>query len=377
MAVPVLLSTSPSDGSTGIPVGESLEFLFDRGIDLETAKSAVVMYGSDFDKTSGPGQALWIDKDTGNNPFFLKSPGFKGTVPLSYKLVYVDLDTLLEVDPGLVTSELDETGFGVAGIGHKLIATPEAPLAADTLYNITILGDPDGVGNGISSRTVFDVEPDGGNSSTTGTMHAFGGYTRAFADRIIVEITTSGDIGTALYKWYYLSAGVGSAITGRVVSSRYRRLADGLQVRFEGSGFVAGDLYDFNVEPIERMATSTQLSFTTNDGSYVAPPESPSVPAPCEPPASVLPPAVGGPTLSGPGALYVTNMLPEDRSFNVNPNTRQIIITFSEDVDPATITDNTVTLYKASALGEFAETFAPQELSKKLTVVGNVLTIDY
>lgn len=371
MAAPLLTATYPSDNDVGIPIGISLTFQFDRGLDLETAKNSVVMYGADSDLTSGPDQAIWIDRNTGNNPHFLSSPGFKGLVPLTYKLVYVDLDTDAEVDPGTITSEADEAAYGVAGVGHKLIVTPENQLAADWTYTVFVLGET----TGISSRTVFDVETGVGNVGTTGEMVNFGGYTRNQADRVIVEITTGGDIGTAQYRWYYTSAGVGTAVTGRVTSRRYRRLLDGLQIRFTGSGFVAGDTYEFNVEPIERLAANTQLSFTTNDGSYLVPPDSPSTPAPCEPPDSVLPP-VGGDDSSSDTTMTVDESTPDSRAYNIDPKTNTFIVTFSDDIDPATVTDETVTIWQLDARGEYSDTHPPIEMSKKLTVAGNTLTIE-
>jgi hypothetical protein len=135
MAAPTSLQTYPANNDTGIPVGIDIEVIFDRGIDLVTGQNNVVLYGDDFDQTSGPDSALWIDTDTGNNPYFLRSPGFKGLVELTASVVYVDLNTgptYTEVDPGVITAETDETGYGVAGAGHKLVLTPREPLAPDT-----------------------------------------------------------------------------------------------------------------------------------------------------------------------------------------------------------------------------------------------------
>ena len=371
MAAPTLTATYPADSDTGIPVGISLEFLFDRGIDLETAKSAVVVYGADYDQTSGPDQASWTNASTIDNPYYLRSPGFQGLVPLNYRLIYWDLVNDLEVDPGTITAETDETS---GSYGHKLIVTPQEQLAADTTFNVFVMGDPDDVDNGISSRTVFDVEPDGANVGTDGEVYVYGGYTRNSADTVVIEITTSGDIGDAKYRWYYQSAGVGSAITGRITSRRYRRLEDGIQVRFSGSGFVSGDVYTFNVEPIERMADNVQLSFTTGDGSYVDAPDSPSTPATSEPPTSVLP-AVG--EEAGASYLEIVETTPDNRQINVSLDTNTIEIVFTEDIDPATVTDDAITLTMMSASGEYSNTSPPTELSKTLSVSGNVLTITF
>lgn len=377
MAAPTSLQTFPADNDTGIPIGIQLHVIFDRGIDLGTAQDHVIMYGDDFDQTSGPDQALWIDQDTGRNPYFLRSPGFKGLVELTATVVYVDLDTgptYTEVDPGTITSEADELAALTAGVGHKLVLTPREQLAADTVYTLHVLGDPDTTGQGISSRTVFDVEPDGGNVSTTGFVSTNTSYTGTLADRVVIEITTGGDIGTAKYRWYYVSAGVGTAVEGVLTSRRFRRLTDGLQVNFSGSGFVAGDEYDFNVEPPERMAANFIVSFTTNDGTYTSPPSSPSTPATSTPPASVLPPAPGA---SSAQLLEVIEMVPADGSYQNDKNLRQIVITFSDTLDAATVTDSTVDVFKYPVSGVYNGQPRIVELEKILTVAGDQLTIEF
>lgn len=371
MAAPTITQTYPADTDTGIPVGVSIEILFDKGIDLETAKSSVVLYGADFDQTSGPDQVLWTDGNTLQNPFYLRSPGFQGLVPMVHRIVYWDLLNDVEIDPGAITGEALELS---SNIGHKLIVTPRQQLAADTPYSLFIMGDPDSAGSGISSRTVFDVEAGGSNVGTDGVVGVYGGYDRSVADTIIVEITTAGDIGEAKYRWYYSSGGVGTAIAGRITSRRYRRLEDGLQINFSGSGFVLGDTYEINVEPIERMAANMQLSFTTNDGSFSTPPESPSTPATSLPPSSVLPSSV---STIGDSYLEVIDVTPGDRAFNVAVNTNEIVVTFSEDIDPATVTDSSVVLKTLSASGQYSDTAPPLELAKSLTVSGNILTINF
>src|SRR5690349_18985634 len=91
MAGPILLETNPGDGSTGIPVGQSISLSFNKTIDLSTVNQFVVLFGADYDQTSGADSVLYIDKDTGDNPFFLRSPGFTGLVEVNYRFAYYDL----------------------------------------------------------------------------------------------------------------------------------------------------------------------------------------------------------------------------------------------------------------------------------------------
>jgi len=365
MSAPTSLQTYPNNGDTGIPIGISMTVVFDRGVDLQSVVDSVHTYGTDFDQTSGPDSTLWIDSDTGNNPFFLTSPGFQGIAETDITLQYVDTTTYADASPGVITSEADEV---TATVGHKVILTPRNSLAADALYNMYILGDPAN-NNGVSSRTVFDVERPI-SVSTTGLMENYSGYKGTVADRVMIEITTAGDIGTAKYKWYYSSAGVGSAVLGKVTSRRFRYLNrdDGLQVRFTGSGFLVGDTYEYNVEPREILADSLTVQFTTNDGSYATAPSSPSTPAACVAPATVLP--------TGTYDFYVAEMNPINGSYNVDKNTRQIDITFSDNIDPTTITQSTVKIYKYPVSGVYG-TKKVVELNKILSVLADVLTIKF
>lgn len=369
MAAPVSTLVYPADSDVGIPVGATVKVYFDSVVDLQTAIDSIVLYGADFDRTSGPDSALWVNEKEPNNPFFLNSPGFNGTVPVDVTHSYINTSDNSAATPGDLENPAAAT---LAGVGSLITLTPKSNLAAETEYKLYVNGDPNALGiTGVSSRTVWDVIPDVGNASSTGDLEVYGTFEGSVSDVVNVKITTSGDIGTAKYKWWYASELESEARLGKVTSRRYRRLEDGLQIRFTGSGFVADDVFTFAVEPAERLATSFLVTFTTNDGTFTAAPVSPSTPATSEPPASILPGATSSSTFS----LSESN--PTSASYNVNVQGRTITLTFSEDVDPATITDSSIKLYSYPASGEYSETSAPQELVKQLTVSGNLVTIKY
>ena len=92
MAAPTITSVYPADADTGLPIGIAIKIDFSSGIDLANAKKYVVLYGADYDRTSGPDSAVWLNHETGENPFFLSSPGFKGLVDANYELVYLNED---------------------------------------------------------------------------------------------------------------------------------------------------------------------------------------------------------------------------------------------------------------------------------------------
>ena len=338
MAIPIIDSIFPNDGSNGVPLGAEIKITFDRGIDLKSGKDNVVIYGVDFDKTSGPDSAMWINGSS--NPYFLTSPGFSGTVECDYDLVYVDVAGD-PVDPQPdVLSEADEIA---AGLRHMLIVRPKALLAPNANFKVYIIGDSEGgTSRGISARTVFDID-DSAIADPAATMVAYGGYEGSADDKIHVKITTPGDIGVAKYKWWYDSAGEPTAITGKVTSRRYRRLDNGLQIRFTGSDYTLNDDFVFKVAARDFLADSFTFSFDTGVGSVQAVPETAST--------SVI--GTIGSLNPDQSFLEIVDMNPDDGSTHMPLNTRTISIKFSENLDPTTITDDSVTIYSYPVSGRY------------------------
>ena len=366
MAIPTVAAIYPNANAVGIPIAADIEITFDVGIDLSTCINNVVVYGRDFDQTSGPGSATWIDGDTGDNPFFLSSPGLSGMVDSDYTLVYVD--TAGDPVPGPPTV-LTQAAEAAASYRHKLVVTPKAPLAPETLYTVYLIGAAEaGTTRGVSCRTVFDVN-DTAAVSTTGDVHVYGGYTGP-DDTLNIQITTPGNIGTAQYMWWYTSLGAGTAKTGRITSRRFRRLEDNIQVRFSGSAFILGDVYTISLETQEILATSFSFSFTAGTGSIT------------EVPATASTTIIGTETAltSAETNLTVSQMIPANGAVNQPIANRTITIDFSENLDPTTVLDTTVTVLSYPVSGDFTTTVSrggqATELSKKLTVATNQLTID-
>jgi hypothetical protein len=368
MPAPTISTVYPNPGSTGIPIGAEIQITFDEGIDLSTGKSNVVIYGADFDKTSGPDSAAWIDPDTLDNPFFLKSPGFSGIVECNYSVVYVDTNGLILDPQPTVLTAADELANGYR---HRLVVEPKSLLAPNVNYVAYIIGDSEGgTSNGVSHRTVFDVD-NTGVTSATGGMSVYGGYTGTADTVVNVRITSSGDIGTAQYRWWYDTDIEANAVNGRVTSRRYRRLEDGVQVRFTGSGFVANDLYRFDVVTPQFLAQSYQIGFSTGTGSVQEVPETAST--------SIIGTSTALTSTVVP--LTVTDMDPPDGSTHINTDTRTVTVAFSGDLDPATITDANVTVLSYPVSGVFdgpsnTRSDEIKELVKGLTVSNDTLTID-
>ena len=70
----------PQNLEDGFPVGQSFYLIFSNRVDLKKFKECCVLFGKDFDRSSGPDNSLWLNTSDATNPFFLRSPGFGGFV---------------------------------------------------------------------------------------------------------------------------------------------------------------------------------------------------------------------------------------------------------------------------------------------------------
>ena len=357
MATPTISLVYPSNGSTAVPVGADIEITFSCGLDLSTVKNNVVIYGKDTDFISGPETATFINE--GKSPDFLKSPGFKGIVPLEYELVYLD-SAGATADVSLTSRAAEEAG----PYNHKLILSPKTILAPNVEYTVYIIGeDETSTERGVSSRTVYEVDATSA-TSTTGKVLLYGGFTGESDDTINIKITTAGNIGTAKYKWWYASEVEADAREGKVTSRRFRKLEDSLQIRFTGSSFILDDVYTVSLNVREFLDSSLSFSFTTSTTQIQ------------EVPTTTSTTVIG--TESDPviGNLKVVKSSPEDGDTNLSFKKKQIIIEFDEELDSSTISDGTVTVLSYPISGIISSTEDEEELFKKLTVSGKKLIID-
>lgn len=366
MASPTISNSYPANNDVGIPVGIIGKIYFDRCVELESVKNSIVLYGNDFDKTIGADQASWVNKSENN--FFLQSPGFKGILPVKIELAYYTLGSTDIVTGVTLSDEADEISENV---GHVALITVDSKYNA-TLpesSNITLLvsGDPANKKVGICSKTTYDIDTTG--NSGNGSLQVYGIWNGSSPDTVKVKITTTGTAGTAVYKWWYESSGESSAVIGKTASRRYRTLADNLQIRFDGSNLEANDVFTFEVRAAEYLEDNHKIVFSTNDGSYLTPPSESSTPVASQPVSSDLP--------GSNDALSVVKMIPEHGSYNISAKNRTIIIEFSEDIDPDTITNENIKIFDYPVSGQYSDTRAPKELQKVMTIEENILTIKF
>lgn len=368
MAAPVLTTTYPADGDVGIPLGTAIVLTFDRSVDLETIKTYVAIYGDVTDQISGPDPGTFLTKE-GARPYLFRSPGFKGLVPFTVSAQYLDAG-----DSSLVDDEFEDyADEQAAGVVYRVTLTPNKPLAPEVEFQYQVIGDPISLGKGVSARTIWNPIPDPGNAGSTGFVEAKGSYTGAVADDLVIEIVSAGAVGAAKYKWYWVSEGDGTGKSGRLTNTGYLTVDKGVAIRFTGTDFEVGDQYTIHVDPLERLADSYKIAFTTTDNEYTVAPDSPSTPAEASAPATVIPPAPGAAIAET--VLRVLDISPEEGAYNISLHTDTIEITFSDPIDPATVTTDTVQLYAVPVEGIFGGRGGRRAIAYSLSVSGNKIII--
>ena len=366
MAAPTILSISPTDGDLLVPIASTIVIETDQPIDIKTAKNHIVLYGGQDLYVAGPFASTSITESDHRSDAFMSHPSLTGVVETELSIVYRDgAGDAVELTP---FSEAGE-----AGHTYYIEIKPEIDLAANSEYKLRIVGDSDALDEGISKRTVYSPEPDAGNAGS-GEMFAYGGYTGASDDSINIEITETGNVGTAEFSWWLDSAPT-EVYEEKVTHRRFRIYHEGVQFRFAGSDYQIGDVFTIQIRRPEYLADSYEIGFTTNDGTYSTAPDSPSTPPETLPPAELYPESSDSSTTTTT-PLTLDSADPFDGHYRVLITKNVWTFEFSEDLDAATVTDDTVTVYSVPAMGINQFTGDAVELAKKLTVSGKTLTIE-
>ncbi len=362
MATPKITAVYPNPNQISVPIGAEIEVVFDQSVDLSTVKNNIVLYGKDKDYVSGPDGAKWITEGQSGDPFYLRSPGFGGVVECDYQLVYVDA-TGTEYSFG--TEVVDPSQETAAGVTHKVVLKPKSLLREEMEYYLKIIGDSEGGSiKGVSKRTVYDVDHSGA-TSTTGEIIVYGGYTGSIDDVMYLEITSGGSVGEVEYR-FWLDSDPSTIYEKKIASRRFRRLVEGVQIRFDGSDFITGDSYRLQLIAAEFLEKSYEMTFETSTDTIVEVPDT----------MSTSPIGYQLPANQQVGGLEFLEMDPENGATNQEFKDKKIILSFGEELDPATVTDDTVTVYAYPVSGIYSDTGRERELIKKLTVSGNRIIIE-
>lgn len=351
MTIPVIDNVYPVPDATGVVIGDSIKITFDCEMDETSVNTGtIVVTGPDNDFIFGPDYNP-LDNPGVDEEDILSSPYTTGYVKgvLSFKRIDSNGDEVVIVD---------DSGDGTL---YRTLATftPSVPLEPNVLYTVLVAGDEDDTDDaevGVSTRTVFDTI----NFSVTGSgqINFAGGYT-GNTQTYVVEITTPGTPGTSEYIWWKESTPLD--VHNGVTSTGQRDFEHGLYITCDPDGsFDIGDTFKVVVKAPERLEDNYKWSFTTSSGSILIPPSTSST--------------TGLSELVSAG-LSVVSIEPEFRTTNLDPDSvTEIVVTFNKNLDPATVTDETVKVWTESVNGD-PQFPAVGDLTKTLDTASNILTI--
>jgi hypothetical protein len=334
-----IVSVWPDDGFNVFPTGEKIEILFNQEVSEFLAENSISLVGPDNHIVTGIEfeEKLYKFSSETNYAKVLETLHLKGEVPLELEVIRCDAS-------GNALEEQMSYAYS-ATVKSKLIIRPKSFLQEKTDYRLLISGSstPDNEWSYIGSRTVFDAEKDALTSTGEGILKASGYYTGATSDVLVVEVARAGSSSTCKLNWYFESAALVThdllPLTGR------NKIAKDKDIYLELIGgaadaFKVGDAWTINLRPIEYLADTYKLDFSTAANQVKELPTT----------VSQSPIGLDAPTqaeLEAAAAEFqLVKIEPEYGSSNITLKTKQIILTFNKNVDPTSVTADTVKLFR-------------------------------
>lgn len=360
----VIDAVHPADEAQGVIVGDQIFVIFDREIDENSVENGgLFVTGPDTDTWSGPDQAMWeIPPQSllqGPEDEILQSPGYTGIVPGTFTFERIDLVATSGVDT------LDVTGDGTL-YRTKAIFTPSVVLAPDTEYTVHLVGDEDSsdsVETGVRPRTVFDEEFSGVGSENVSFLGSYTGT--PLTDVYNIRIVDSGVKRTATFDWWLTSKPLD--VHESVLTDKKVYLSNGVFVEFGDGLFRTDDEFTVVVKKQSPLDGSIFWTFSTGSGSITQVPDDTST--------SVIGDIIPAST-SSPTSFAISKSTPSDRATNLALTTNQIVLEFNSNVDPATVTSESVKLIGAPVNGD-EDLLETREIYKDITVSGNKIIMDF
>jgi len=344
MAAPVITAVTPNDGFNAFPIGEKIEILFDQEISEFLAENSISLVGPDNYIATGVGfqENLYRFANESQYDKVLETLHLKGQVPVNIEVYRCDLNgnLLLDINGNYVSHSYASDG----NVKSKLVIRPKSFLQEKTEYKLIISGSatPDNEWSYLGSRSIYD--PQGEISNTgDGIIKASGNYTGTIEDIIVLTVVRTGSSTTTKIEWSYESAPQTTfelfPLSGR------NKLAEDKEIYLEFLGgasnaFRAGDQWTINLKPVEYLADAYRLDFSTAADQVK------------ELPASVSQSPIGldAPSqeeiLAAQQEFQLIKIEPEYGASNISLNTKQIILTFNKNLDPTSITPETVRLFR-------------------------------
>lgn len=397
MAIQFLPSNSyPINNENGFPVGQEIILVFDKPVDIKSVRDSFALYGPDFDKTSGPDNALWLNNSDATNPFFLKSPNFKGFVECDFKAHFVDNKTDLNIltDQSLFEKPSTEKVTVV-------IATPKKVLKENSEYNVFLSGENvDNLENlpvnlisfvenkAVSFQTIYSPYTETNNvKSLESRVTLYGSYepkNNEVAATLNFEIVETGEGSAAKYIWWFSDEvkplPAHSNYNNRLSRcvQRYRKTDRGVLIKFNPVIFTAGETFKVECYKKEFVDSSYLIKFQTSTDSIFTYPEATS-----ESPIGLGPDVIPG--LDSSSAtdtkLRVVSISPINGDVNVDLNLDQIVIEFNKNLNASTVTQETVKLEAFPVSGSFdgpngTRTNREYKIYKIISVVDNKIFLE-
>lgn len=359
----------PQNNEDEFPVGQEIVFIFSESVDIKKIKESFVLYGEDFDRTSGPDNALWLNTQSGENPFFLRSPGFKGFVDYDVRQVLINSHKTMEERASQLQyePEIDQLS--------AIVFTPKTLLRENSKYEIFLVGNnvdsletlPDGFASlskdrALSARTIFDaysLDVNNDYIDVSSRIKSYGSFepkNNEVSAKVNIKIITAGEGSSAKYKWWFDDESepqpanpVYKDRVSRCVQ-RWRKLDRGVLVKFSLDSYEEDELFQINCVKSETLETSYLLSFQTGTGSIYEYPENSST-SPIGVGNLVLPGAIPNQVTGTP--LEIVSVTPFDGSVNNALDLNKIVIEFNNNLDATTITQDTVTITSYPISGTF------------------------
>lgn len=358
----------PINNEDGFPIGQEIVLVFNKSIDLKAFKEAFVLYGSDFDRTSGPDNALWINQSSGTNPFFLKSPAFKGFVDCDFKFSLVDAAKTL-----VVLSDQYELEKATTDRPTVVIVTPKNILKEDNKYNFFLSGQSvDSLedlppkllaiaeNKSVSERTVYDpfklinsTETYDERIKTYGTFIPKNNESSATLN---IKIVTAGEGSQAEYIWWFSDESEPNVNQARYnlrksrCVQRWRATERGVLLRFGGNQYSLNEEFQVRCYTPVYLENSYTIGFQTGTDAIFEYPENIST-SPIGLGNEIIP-AINS-VSNNIESLKIVSITPSNGSVNEPLDLDKIVIEFNKTLDATTITQDTIKIESFSVSGSF------------------------
>ena len=350
-----------------------------------------MLFGKDFDTSSGPNNALGVDLSTGDNPFFLKSPGMNGFIECDFEEYFVD-DFSDEAPAAIqyILTRVDENKTVVK-------VTPKTLLGENNEYQLFLLGNtsenieaaiPNYIdilakNNTLSERTIFDVKDSDSNfEERIASKGSYESKNKEVSASLNIKIVEAGQGSKAKFIWWFsdeaepLQANRSYKQRLSRCAQRWRNKDRGLMLRFADADYLLNESFSVDCFSALELEASYLITFrTSTDSVYEYPTQ-----------VSSSPIGLGANIVGGFGGIEeekefkIIKIEPASNSINNKLDLKNIIIYFNENIDANSVTQDSVKIKVYPVSGVFdsrnGQMDREYELYKIISVVDNKILLE-